>query len=183
MNCVADSNYELLDSIIRGCRQNEEKAQEQLYKEYFGYALSVALLYSNNRNDAIEVVNDSFIKVFREIKKFDLSLSFKAWLRKIVINTSLDRIRKNKRVLLDEAEAIHLQDNSPSVCELLQAQEITSLLNYLPHIHKTVFMLFEIEGYSHEEISKQLKIPKSSSRVYLTRAKQQLRKLYLEQNP
>ena len=180
---MADSNYESLDSIIKGCIQKEEKAQEKLYKDYFGYALSVALLYSNNRNDAIETVNDSFIKIFREIKTFDLSLSFKAWLRRIVINTSLDRIRKNKRILLGQAEAMQLYDNSPSVCELLQAQEITSLLNYLPHIHKTVFMLFEIEGYSHEEIAKRLKIPISSSRVYLTRAKKQLRDLYIEHNP
>ena len=180
---MADSNYESLDSIIRGCIQKQEKAQEELYKKYFGYALSVALLYSKNRNDAIETVNDSFIKIFQEIKKFDLALSFKAWLRKIVINSSLDRIRKsNKRVVFGEAQAMHLEDNSPSVCELLQAREITSLLNYLPHIHKTVFMLFEIEGYSHEEIAKQLKIAKSSSRVFLTRAKKQLRDLYIQHN-
>jgi len=182
---VADSNYESLDSIIRGCINRDLKAQEELYKKYFGYALSVALLYSNNRNDAIETVNDSFIKIFQKIKKFDLSLSFKAWLRRIVINSSLDRIRKsNKRMVLGEveAESINLEDNSPSVCELLQAREIESLFNYLPHIHKIVFSLHEIEGYSHEEIAKQLKISKSSSRVYLTRAKKQLRELYLQNN-
>ncbi|MFA6770503.1 MAG: sigma factor, partial [Bacteroidales bacterium] len=104
---MADSNYENLDSIIRGCIQKEEKAQEELYKKYFGYALSVALLYIDNRNDAIETVNDSFIKIFKEIKRFDLSRSFKAWLRRIVINTSLDRIRKsNKWMALDQAEAV-----------------------------------------------------------------------------
>ncbi|MDD4657274.1 MAG: sigma-70 family RNA polymerase sigma factor [Bacteroidales bacterium] len=101
---MADSNYENLDSIILGCVKKEEKAQEELYKKYFGYALSIALLYSNNRNDAIETVNDSFIKVFKEIKKFNISLSFKPWLRKIIINSSLDRIRKsNRRELLGEA--------------------------------------------------------------------------------
>lgn len=181
---MADSNYESLDSIIRGCINKDQKAQEELYKKYFGYALSVALLYSKNRNDAIEVVNDSFIKIFREIKKFDASLSFKAWLRKIVINTSLDRIRKsNKWAAFGEAEVMHLEDNSPSAFALLQAQEIEKLLNYLPHIHKTVFCLYEIEGYSHEEIAKKLKIPKSSCRVYLTRAKKELRELYLQNNP
>lgn len=180
---MADSNYESLDSIILGCIQKEEKAQEELYKKFFGYALSVALLYSNNRNDAIETVNDSFIKIFSEIKRFDLLLSFKAWLRKIVINTSLDRIRRNKKIVLGEAETIPIEDNSPSVYALIQAQEIESLLNYLPHIYKTVFCLYEIEGYSHQEIAKQLKIAKSSSRVYLTRAKEQLRELYTQHNP
>jgi len=180
---VADSNYENLDSIIRGCIQKEEKAQEELYKKYFGYALSVALLYINNRNDAIETVNDSFIKIFKEIKRFDLSRSFKAWLRRIVINTSLDRIRKsNKWMALDQAEAVSLEDSSPNVLSRLQAQEIELLFNYLPHILKTVFCLYEIEGYSHKEIAKRLKIAKSSSRVYLTRAKKLLRELYVQNN-
>lgn len=180
---MADNNYESLDSIIRGCIKKDQKAQEELYKKYFGYALSVALLYSNNRNDAIETVNDSFIKIFQEIKKFDISLSFKAWLRRIVINTSLDRIRKsNRRVVFGEAEAIDLEDNSPTIYGTLQAKEIESLFNYLPHIYKTVFCLYEIEGYSHDEIAKRLGIAKSSSRVYLTRAKKELRELYLQHN-
>lgn len=176
---MADSNYESLDSIILGCIKKEEKAQEELYKKYFGYALSIALLYSNNRNDAIETVNDSFIKVFKEIKKFNISLSFKPWLRKIVINSSLDRIRKsNRRELFTEAGAVHLEDSSPHVYDLIHAQEIEQLLSYLPSIHKTIFCLYEIEGYSHKEIAKSLKISKSTSRVYLTRAKKELRELY-----
>lgn len=180
---MADSNYESLESIILGCIYRNEKAQEELYKKYFGYALSIALLYSNNRNDAIETVNDSFIKVFKEIEKFNRSLSFKAWLRKIVINSSLDRIRKsNKRELLDEAENINIEDNSPHIYNMLHAQEIEQLLNYLPPIHKTVFCLYEIEGYSHKDIAKSLKISKSSSRVYLARAKKELRELYLKYN-
>lgn len=181
---MADSNYENLDSIILGCVKKEEKAQEELYKKYFGYALSIALLYSNNRNDAIETVNDSFIKVFKEIKKFNISLSFKPWLRKIIINSSLDRIRKSNRreLLLGEAEVLHLEDNSPHVYQLINAQEIEQLLNYLPSILKTVFCLYEIEGYSHKEIAKSLKISKSTSRVYLTRAKKELREFYLKFN-
>ncbi len=181
---MIDSNYENLNSIIRGCIDKEERAQEELYKIYFGYALSVALLYSNNRNDANEVVNDSFIKIFKQIKRFDLSLSFKAWLRRIVINTSLDKIRKeNKGLILDDAPVMSFEESSPNAWDLLKAKEIESLLNYLPPIHKTVFCLYEIEGYSHEEIAKHLKIPKSSSRVYLTRAKKQLRDLYIQHNP
>ncbi|MEN6619443.1 MAG: RNA polymerase sigma factor [Rikenellaceae bacterium] len=156
-----------------------------LYKKFFGYALSVAMLYTNHRNDAIEIVDDSFIKVFSEIERFDMSQPFKGWLRKIVINSSIDRLRRNNRVsLLLDTDTLSAQfqsqsqSQSPEVISHLTAKEIITMLNCLPGIHKTVFCLYEIEGYNHEEIARQLSIPISSSRVYLARAKQRLRELY-----
>jgi RNA polymerase sigma-70 factor (ECF subfamily) len=141
--------------------------------------LSVALIYNNQRNDALEVVDDSFVKVFSEIEKFDTSQPFKGWLRKIVINTSIDRFRRNHRKnLFVDAETQHVQDETPTIISHLTAQDILTLLNRLPHIHKIVFSLYEVEGFSHEEIAKQLNIPESSSRVYLTRARKQLRELF-----
>lgn len=177
---MASSDYDSLSSIIEGCYRGDERAQERLYKRYFGYAMSVALLYSNNRNDAIEVVNDSFIKIFKEIKRYNPSLSFKGWLRKIVINSSLDKIRREKRVResVGQEHLLEFESTGKSSLEEIAEKEILSLINQLPHIYRTVFMLFEIEGYNHREIAKRLKIAQSSSRVYLTRAKEQLRVLY-----
>jgi RNA polymerase sigma-70 factor (ECF subfamily) len=176
---VADNNNDNSDLIIQGCIRKDEKAQEMLYKKYFGYALSVALLYSCNRNDAVEIVDDSFIKVFLQIKRYDRSSgSFKGWLRRIVINTAVDRFRRyNRPELAGVTEAIPVSDDSPGIISQLTAKEIIDLLNYLPHIHKAVFCLYVIEGFSHTEIADRLKIPESSSRVYLTRAKKQLREL------
>lgn len=170
---------EELAVIIRGCLKNAEKSQEILYKKFFGYALGVALIYNHQRSDALEVVNDSFVKVFSRIGKYDASKPFVGWLRKIVINTSIDRLRKNNRnIRFVEAEKYAIPDESPSIIGQFAAQDIIEILNQLPHFHKTVFCLYEVEGYSHEEIASQLGIPVSSSRVYLTRAKKQLRELF-----
>jgi RNA polymerase sigma-70 factor (ECF subfamily) len=155
-----------------------EKSQEILYKKFFGYALSVALMYHRQRSDAIEVVNDSFVKVFSKIEKYDTSKPFMGWLRKIVINTSIDNFRRNnKKHLFIEAEKQIIPDETPNVISQLSAQDIIGLLNLLPNFHRTVFCLYEIDGFSHEEIAEKLNIPISSSRVYLTRAKKQLREL------
>ncbi len=176
---MADRNYDNLFSIIGGCIRKDEKAQEVLYKQYFGYAMSVALLYSSNRNDAIEIVNDSFMKVFSELKSYDISRPFKGWLRRIVINTAIDKFRKSARTAgFRDVDQISAPDPAPGVISNLTARDIISLLNTLPHIYKTVFCLFDIEGYSHEEIAGKLKIPESTSRVYLIRARKKMRDLY-----
>jgi RNA polymerase sigma-70 factor (ECF subfamily) len=170
---------ENIELIIQGCIRKKEKYQELLYKKFFGYALSVAMIYNRQRSDAIEVVNDSFVKVFSNLGKYDPSKPFQGWLRKIVINTSIDNLRRNhKDHLFIEAEKYPIQDETPTVISHLSVQDIIGMLNLLPHFHKTVFCLYEIEGYNHEEIAEQLGIPTSSSRVYLTRAKQQLRELF-----
>ncbi len=172
-------NEENLEFIVQGCIKKKEKFQELLYKKFFGYALSVALIYNRQRRDALEVVDDSFVKVFSKIGKYDASKPFQGWLRRIVINTSIDHLRKNKKNhLFVEPEHYPVQDETPNAISLLATQDILKILNLLPHYHKTVFCLFEIEGYSHEEIAEQLGIPVSSSRVYLTRAKKQLRELF-----
>lgn len=170
---------ENLDTVIQGCIRKTEKYQEILYKKFFGYALGVALIYNRQRSDALEVVNDSFVKVFAKIGKYDPSKPFVGWLRKVVINTSIDKLRRDKKEYqFVEASKLSIQDETHDTISELAARDIVEMLNHLPTLHKTVFCLFEIEGYSHEEIAGQLGIPVSSSRVYLTRAKQQLRELF-----
>lgn len=163
--------------LIRQCKNGDLKYQELLYKQFYGYAMGIGLRYSANRDDALEVVNDAFIKVFNSIKSFDNSLPFKPWLQKVIVHTAIDQHRKNKRYLtadLDEAVAI----STPAIAiNQLNLKDILLMLNSLPEINKLVFNLYEIEGYNHEEISKILNIAQSSSRVYLSRAKEKLRKL------
>jgi RNA polymerase sigma factor (sigma-70 family) len=176
---VADTQIDNLDEIIQGCLRKKIKSQEMLYKRFFGYALSVALIHNKNRDNALEIVNDSFVKVFNRIGRFDKSLSFKSWLGKIVINTSIDRFRKNNKIIhVSNDEAFLVEDNTPNVVTQLTAQDILGLLNHLPDVQRLVFSLHEIEGFSHEEISALLGIPENSSRVYLTRAKKKLRELF-----
>jgi RNA polymerase sigma factor (sigma-70 family) len=176
---VADTGNDNLDEIIQGCLRKKEKSQEMLYKRFFGYALKVALIHNRNRDNALEIVNDSFVKVFRQIGKYDLSMPFKGWLSKIVVNTSIDKFRANNGAInYDSQETFLVPDDSPGIVDQLTAQDILRLLNRLPDIQRLVFSLYEIEGYSHDEISALLKIPENTSRVYLARAKKRLRELF-----
>ncbi len=176
---MADIYDNDIGHLIEDCIRKNEKGQEILYKKFFGYALSVALLYVGDRNWAIETVNDSFMKVFADLKKFDTTKSFKAWLRKIVINTAIDRLRKSSRKIsyMEELPSSTLSGDGGAISNL-SAADIISMVNTLPQLHKMVFCLYDIEGYSHDEIAKQLRIPESSSRVYLARARKRLRELY-----
>jgi RNA polymerase sigma factor (sigma-70 family) len=176
---LESSKEENLAFIVEGCIKKNDKYRELLYRKFFGYALSIALIYCHERSEALEVVNDSFMKVFSKIGHYDSSKPFQGWLRKIVINTSIDKLRRNSNhYKFVEPEKLTIHDETPNAINHMAAQEIIEMLNQLPHFHKTVFCLYEIEGYSHDEIAEQLGIPISSSRVYLTRAKKQLRELF-----
>jgi RNA polymerase sigma-70 factor (ECF subfamily) len=165
------------EEIISQCKTGSLKYQELLYKHFYGYAMGISLRYSLNRDDALEVVNDAFIKVFNAIKNFNSDRPFKAWLRTILVNTAIDRRRKDLKFQLN----VELENATPvsnaSAIENLNAQDILSLMKKLPPIQLTVFNMYEIDGYSHDEIGELLAIPASSSRVYLSRAKEKLRNM------
>ena len=166
--------------LIAKCKTGDLKYQELLYKRFYGFAMGISIRYSLNREDAIEAVNDSFIKAFKSIKNYNTNKPFKSWLSTIIINTAIDKRRAELKYQLhtDLEGAVFIHPSNDSI-ERLDAQDILKLLKLLPPIQSTVFNLFEIDGYSHEEISQTLNIATSSSRVYLTRAKEKLRKLLL----
>lgn len=166
------------DEIISGCKTGSLKYQELLYKQFYGFAMGIALRYCVNRDDALEVVNDAFIKTFNSINNFSSDKPFKAWLRTIIVNTAIDRRRKDMKlqlnVSIDNALTI---GNKAKAIENLNAQDILKLMKELPALQLAIFNLYEIDGYNHEEIAQLLAIPVSSSRVYLSRAKEKLRTL------
>jgi RNA polymerase sigma factor (sigma-70 family) len=124
------------------------------------------------------VVNDSFIKVFNSMSSYDTDKPFKAWLRTIVVNTAIDKRRKELKLQLnvDLNGAEHLSGQI-TVIDSLNAEDILNLMRDLPPIQLAIFNLYEIDGYNHDEIGEMLSIPSSSSRVYLSRAKEKLRKI------
>lgn len=166
------------DELIRQCKAGSLRYQELLYKQFYGYAMGIGLRYCLNRDDALEVVNDAFIKAFNSMGNYDITKPFKAWLRTIIVNTAIDRRRKDLKFQLN----VDLENAGPIVSAVnaidnLNVQDILSLMNELPTIQLTIFNLYEIDGYNHDEIAVMLNIPASSSRVYLSRAKEKLRKL------
>jgi RNA polymerase sigma factor (sigma-70 family) len=163
---------------IAGCRKQEPKAQEKLYRQYYGYAMTIALQYAGNEEEAVEILNDSFLKVFSKITTYDSNYPFKGWLRRIVVNTAIDYYRKAKKIGFQVAlEDVKGEETSTEMTDKLTAEDILKLLHQLPEVQRMVFNLYEIEGYAHEEIAEQLGISEAVSRVYLSRAKQKLKVL------
>jgi RNA polymerase sigma factor (sigma-70 family) len=174
------------EDILAGCLKNDNKSKEMVYKSFYGYLMAVVFRYVNERNDAEELVNDSFIKIFKSIKLFippkdeaQLQNAFKGWAAKISSRTAIDFMRgKKNHLYVDEiVEEQHPLTEVNAITQL-NVKDIMKLLDALPDTHRIIFNMYEIEGYSHDEISKILDIPVSSSRVYLTRAKNKLRALY-----
>ena len=145
--------------------------------------MSVALRYSGNREEACEIVNDSFMKVFDKIDQFSPENSFKGWLRRILINTSVDYYRKNlKYMVLMDIEKAEATSYQSSIIDELSREDILGMLRELPEILRIIFNMYEIEGYKHNEIAAALNIPSSSSRTYLARAKEKLREKVIALN-
>lgn len=166
--------------VIEGCIRGEIRFQEMLYRMFYGFGMSVCLRYHPQRSDALELLNDSFMKVFENISRFDKERPFRSWFRRILVNSCLDRYRENKRFQLqthwDEEDV--MVDAGP--IEKMNADEILAMLADLPELYRLVFNLFEVEGYSHDEIAGMLHIAPGTSRSHLSRAKNLLRKAYLE---
>jgi RNA polymerase sigma factor (sigma-70 family) len=179
-----------LKSALEDCLvQQSERSQSFLYKRFYGYMMAVSLRYVKNEMEAEDIVNESFVKIFRKLSNFEilsdeqaLEKSFKGWIARITVNTSIDKLRAQKLTLdIDEINETEIENNTVSISTNLEVADILKLMNKLPEIQRMIFNLYEIEGYSHDEISKQLNIPDSTSRTYLTRAKAKLRTLYQEQ--
>lgn len=178
-----------LDSALKSCAQiGDERSKAFIYKRYYGYVAAVVRRYIKNDFDLEELVNETFVKAFLSMDKFNLlgeedvlDKSFRAWLARIASNKSIDLLRGQKlTVNLDDVGEHDVEPVTVTVQDDLYAEDIMKLLDMLPEIQRVIFNMYELEGYSHEEIGKALKIPDSTSRTYLTRAKQKLRKYYLE---
>ena len=178
-----------LKSALEDCLvQQSERSESFLYKRFYGYMMAVSLRYVKNEMDAEDIVNESFVKIFKKLNNFEvlqdedaLEKSFKGWIARITVNTSIDKLRAQKLTHdIDDINEMDIQHNSVTISSNLEVDDIMKLLNKLPDIQRMIFNLYEIEGYSHEEISKQLNIPESTCRTYLTRAKARLRTLYQE---
>lgn len=166
-----------------------ERSHSYIYKKFYGYMMAISLRYVKNEMEAEDVVNESFVKIFQKLDNFQildeekaLEKSFKGWIARITVNTSIDKLRAQKTALdLDEVNESDLLYDSVAVTSKLDVSDILKLLDKLPEVQRIIFNLYEIEGYSHEEISKQINIPESTCRTYLTRAKAKLRMLYQQQ--
>lgn len=172
---------EELHQLIQGCVKQDRKCQKMLYKAFYGFSMGICLRYANNREEAAEVMNQGFFKVYTHIGRFDTTRPFKAWLGRIMMNVSIDYYRANLKMAytddLDKAE--HLTDGQ-LVDRNLNYEDLLRMVQQLPQAYRTVFNLFAIDGYSHEEIGDMLHISPGTSKSNLHKARQKLKVMILK---
>jgi RNA polymerase sigma-70 factor, ECF subfamily len=179
-----------LEIHIRGCALNKRESQKMIYSSFYGYAMSICHRYTNHEEDATEILNDGFLKVFVEIYRFkpaytDTINSFKGWIRKIMIYTAIDHFRKNvkHRMTTELNETyMHLPDGDEDALAKISHEEIINAIKFLTPGYRTVLNLFIIEGFSHDEIAKELGISVGTSKSNLAKARKQLQKILLHHN-
>jgi len=170
--------------ILEGCLRNNPNAQRELYNQYSPKMLAVCYRYAHNREDAEDMLQEGFIKVFLQLRTFENRGSFEGWIRKIIVHTCINILKKNRKFneSVDLIHASSVQIREESVPAVVQVKQIVESIRSLPIGYRTVLNLFAIEGYSHREISQLLDIEESTSRSQFTRAKSMLEDLLIKKN-
>lgn len=164
--------------FITACVNKERWAQKKLYEDHYSLMMGVCLRYSNNREDALDILHEGFLKVFNHIAKYQPGTSIIAWIRRIMINTSIDFYRKNiRRRTEDIDKAYQINDNDADAVSMCTEKEILLAVQSLSPAYRTVFNLYIIEGFSHKEIAVKLGITESTSRSNLVKARFKLKAL------
>lgn len=179
MSNVEAAFRNLHQDLLDGCKEGDQKAQFQIYKLYYKAMYNTSLRIVNDRMEAEDIMQESFLSAFEKIETYSGTVSFGAWLKKIVINRSLDALGKRKAVFEDIDSHVGIRDDGPD--DLLRSEEIDvrigevkEAIEQLPDGYRVILSLYLLEGYDHDEIAEILKISSSTSRSQLSRAKQKL---------
>lgn len=170
-----------LSALLEGCRQNREPALKAFYEHFHGYALAVCLAYAADRDEALEMMHDGFLKAFKHLPDLREEGALKTWLRRILVNTAIDYHRRRTRrpvEPLNETATERVPTDEADALDQLSAEDILAALHRLPELPRVVFGLYVLEGYSHREIARQLGLAESTSRAYLSEANARLRRLF-----
>lgn len=168
--------------ILQGCLDNLSTAQEALYNQFSPRMLGVCYRYARSREDAEDMLQEGFIKVFSQIHQFKSEGALEGWIRKIIVHTCINSLKKNKK-FSDSVDLVHasgIQIKDSNIPSLLQAKQVVECIRLLPVGYRTVLNLYAVEGYSHKEISMILEIEESTSRSQYTRAKGLLEEILIK---
>lgn len=182
MDIVLRGHYEE-DDLIRACMRRERWAQQALYETFYPKMMGLCLRYANNEEDALDILHEGFIKVFRNVSKYQTGTSLTAWIRRIMVNTAIDFYRRNiRRRTEDIDQATHLSNADADAISQCSQQEILEAIQQLTPAYRTVFNLYVIEGYSHKEIADLLGTTESTSRSNLVKARIKLKEILTSRN-
>lgn len=176
------------NEIVAGCVRNERKYQEILYRRHFPAMIQMCLRYTNgDKERALEILNDGFLRVFKKIETFEFKGSLEGWIRRLVFHAISDYFRQNQKYLdsivfsevLPEPNAVPNVRDTEGGLSGLYYDDLIKTIDILPPATREVFRLYAIEGFSHAEIGEQLHISVGTSKWHLSMAREQLRKLLL----
>ncbi|KAA3652946.1 MAG: sigma-70 family RNA polymerase sigma factor [Bacteroidetes bacterium] len=166
------------DEMLEGCKANQEAAQKHLFDRYARVMTGVCMRYADRFEEAQDIVQDGFVKVFNKIETYSGSGSLEGWIRRIMVNTALDYLRKIKHerfnLSIDDVE-YSLKD-SQVIESNMQADDLLKIIKTLPLGYRTVFNMYAIEGFSHKEIADELGISENTSKSQYSRARTLLQK-------
>ncbi len=162
--------------LIEGCRQNNRKSQERLYKKYAGLMLGICLRYVKHRAEAEDVMMEGFMKIYKLISGYTASGSFEGWMKRIMVYTAIEHYRKLSKMPFDEFDS---QDSGVDdyVIDSISARDILKLMEGMPEGYRMILNMHAIEGYTHKEISEAMGISEGTSKSQLNRSKTYLKKL------
>lgn len=165
--------------LVEGCRLNRRRSQEALFRQFYPYAMSIALRYSRDEHDAADIVSHAFVKIFKSMHAFDPQKgSLQAWIGRAVANEGIDHAKSRSRFSRDlELETVAEPEISSAVLENMGAKEIMDLVRKLPPATHAVFILYAVEGYSHREIAEKMQISEGTSKWHLSEARKTLKTL------
>jgi RNA polymerase sigma-70 factor (ECF subfamily) len=178
----------VLQSLVQGCIELDRGSQKKFYMIFYGYAITVCNRYVQVEDDATEVMNDGFLKIFRELKRFEprhnnFEASLKGWMRRIFINTAVDHLRKQKHrfdtASLPDYEQLS-NESGQWPTDNFSHKELLEMISRLSPAYRTVFNLYVIDGYNHEEIAQLLNISAGTSKSNLSKARANLQKMILQ---
>lgn len=169
--------------IIKGCIKQDRTCQKALYESLYGKMMGVCLRYAKSRDEAKDMLQDGFMKVFNSIRSFSHNGSFEGWVRRIMVNTAIDHLRRNKQEYLivstvratEAAERIE-DENDEDMLASINREDILKAVQQLTPAYRTVFNLYVIEGFSHKQIAELLEISEGTSKSNLAKARFNLRK-------
>jgi RNA polymerase sigma factor (sigma-70 family) len=168
--------------LIEGCKKGNHSAFETLYTKYAKKMMAIALRYCNTTFEAEDLVQETFIKVFEKISTFDNKGSFEGWVKRVLVNNSINHFHKtSKERTFEDVSEIELPDDSVgNIYSKISNEELLEVLKTLPYGYRTVFNLYVIEGYNHKEIGEICTISEGTSKSQLAKAKAMLKGLVLK---
>jgi RNA polymerase sigma factor (sigma-70 family) len=167
-----------LDDIIAGCTAGKRQSQEELYRMLSPKMFAVCLQYASDADEASDFLQEGFVRVFTRIKSYRGEGSFEGWVRKIIVNTALQFIRKKRQLyVVNEEMTADVGYQMPHIYYELEAEDLLRMIKELPLNQRIVFNLYAIEGYNHAEIESMTGMPENTSKSHLHRARIALKKM------